>query len=241
MNYTVQAAVADVLTYHGACSIIAGMEQAGDAIQEIENPGPRMVRKVIAQQRHLQEMQTVKDPKDLKWGVFAQEVLSSPSDPAYNNPFAVVQLFLDKIAIEKQITDVVTARKEALTAQGEKLNKNLMDELESVKGATDSSGSKYLSVIQSKYENYVKATLLTKAKDNAFERADILARQAQGQLAAGEQVKLREIENESRVWLEQYEIIQENINKILNVVNDSTVTSPDDIKALYKSFLAEIP
>lgn len=46
-SYTVQAAISDVARYHGACTMEAGMEQAKNAIQTIDNPGIAMVGRTL--------------------------------------------------------------------------------------------------------------------------------------------------------------------------------------------------
>lgn len=42
-NYTLQAALADVARYHGACTLVVGLEQAKEAIQTVDNPGMKMM------------------------------------------------------------------------------------------------------------------------------------------------------------------------------------------------------
>jgi len=43
VEYTLQAALADSARYHGACTLVVGLEQAKEAIQTVENPGMRMM------------------------------------------------------------------------------------------------------------------------------------------------------------------------------------------------------
>ncbi len=38
-NYTIEAALRDIAEYHGACSIVVGLDAAKDAIREVRNPG----------------------------------------------------------------------------------------------------------------------------------------------------------------------------------------------------------
>lgn len=38
-GYTVERAIADIIRYHGACSVIAGLEEASDSITKVQSPG----------------------------------------------------------------------------------------------------------------------------------------------------------------------------------------------------------
>lgn len=47
--YTVEAALVDTARYHGACSMNAGLERAGKAVNEISNPGLRALNATLGQ------------------------------------------------------------------------------------------------------------------------------------------------------------------------------------------------
>lgn len=47
--YTVEAAIADVSRYHGACSMNAGIERSGKAVNEVSNPGVRSLNATLGQ------------------------------------------------------------------------------------------------------------------------------------------------------------------------------------------------
>ena len=73
-EYTLQAALADAARYHGACTLVVGLEQAKEAIQTVENPGMRMMTVTLnnvlqanAMQKTLVKQRTADklDPEDL--------------------------------------------------------------------------------------------------------------------------------------------------------------------------------
>lgn len=47
--YTVEAAIAEAARYHGACSMNAGLERSGKAVNEVTNPGLRSVNATLGQ------------------------------------------------------------------------------------------------------------------------------------------------------------------------------------------------
>lgn len=59
-NYTMESALRDVAEYHGACSILVGLDFAKDAIREIKNPGMQSMAHAFAAQRFIAK---VADPK----------------------------------------------------------------------------------------------------------------------------------------------------------------------------------
>jgi hypothetical protein len=54
-TYPVEAAVKDALAYHGACSLIAGLEEAGASIDRATDPGAEQLKK------HLKNFQGLRD------------------------------------------------------------------------------------------------------------------------------------------------------------------------------------
>ena len=55
-GYTVQAALADVASYHGACTLETGLEKARDQIQLAQNPGLAMMQKTMNNALQLRQM-----------------------------------------------------------------------------------------------------------------------------------------------------------------------------------------
>lgn len=55
-TYTVEAALVDASRYHAACSINAGLERAGQAVREINNPGIRQFSLTLGQVSLAQKM-----------------------------------------------------------------------------------------------------------------------------------------------------------------------------------------
>ena len=64
-EYTVQAAIQDALQFHGACSIISGIQAAGQAVEEIDNPGIVMIEKVMRHQKLIDEIKKVEETSKL--------------------------------------------------------------------------------------------------------------------------------------------------------------------------------
>jgi hypothetical protein len=54
VEYPVEAAVKDALTYHTHCSLVAGLEQAALSIERAQNPGIAMLEKTLVQAKRLQ-------------------------------------------------------------------------------------------------------------------------------------------------------------------------------------------
>lgn len=80
-EYTLQAALADAARYHGACTLVVGLEQAKEAIQTVENPGLRMMAVTLnsvlqtnAMQKTLAKQRDGKlEPEDLELPSFRVE------------------------------------------------------------------------------------------------------------------------------------------------------------------------
>lgn len=51
--YTMEAALRDVAEYHGACSILVGLDYAKESIREVRNPGMASIANAFATQRYL--------------------------------------------------------------------------------------------------------------------------------------------------------------------------------------------
>lgn len=224
-NYTVQAAVADAISYHGACSVIEGMKQAGEAVQQFDNPGISMMTKVFYQQRHLQEVLDVDNPSDLKWGELAKSAASSKNAIKiaaalpYATPLSVEQLFLDGMDIQggiiKAIERALKERPNALEKDG---NNAIATALKAL--LKDAKEGTTLKRIQTKYSSYVSGTVQTKAKANALSKAKIEAKWVPGKSYSLESLKeLARIENESRELQGRYEIIEVFIGRIVGTIN----------------------
>lgn len=56
-EYTLEAALADAARYHGACTLVVGLEQAKEAIQTVENPGLRMMATTLNTVMQTRKMQ----------------------------------------------------------------------------------------------------------------------------------------------------------------------------------------
>lgn len=52
-SYTMEAALRDVAEYHGACSILVGLDYAKESIREVRNPGMASIANAFATQRYL--------------------------------------------------------------------------------------------------------------------------------------------------------------------------------------------
>lgn len=64
-QYTLQAAIKDAFRYHGACSIMAGLIEAQDAIRLVDNPGLDALRRAIVKNKHLQAL-TQAEPNNVR-------------------------------------------------------------------------------------------------------------------------------------------------------------------------------
>ncbi|MEQ8443611.1 MAG: hypothetical protein RIM33_06000 [Alphaproteobacteria bacterium] len=59
LDYTVQRAVADAIQYHMSCSLIVGLEQAAESIENTRNPGVEFLRRVYDDQRQMYSAYTL--------------------------------------------------------------------------------------------------------------------------------------------------------------------------------------
>lgn len=72
-NYTVESALSDVASYHGACSLETGLEQAKNAIQIVENPGMQMMGKVMNNVMQTRYMASISEKVGTPGGVKQEE------------------------------------------------------------------------------------------------------------------------------------------------------------------------
>lgn len=63
-RYNLEAALADAGRYHGACTLVAGLEQAKDAIKTVENPGMRMMQVTLNNVLQARSMQNALAKQD---------------------------------------------------------------------------------------------------------------------------------------------------------------------------------
>ena len=70
-KYSVETAIKDALEYHGACSLIAGLEEVADKVDRAQRPGIDEFKKVLADNKEINKL-TKEDPK----------ATSSPQQPS---------------------------------------------------------------------------------------------------------------------------------------------------------------
>ncbi len=63
-DYPLQAAIKDAFRFHGACSIMAGLVQAQEAIKTVENPGLGTLQRAITKNKFLQALNKA-EPADV--------------------------------------------------------------------------------------------------------------------------------------------------------------------------------
>jgi hypothetical protein len=56
-DYSVEAAIKDAIFYHGQCSIVAGLQEAGDAIKTIQDPGMEAMKNALIRAHQIQRIQ----------------------------------------------------------------------------------------------------------------------------------------------------------------------------------------
>lgn len=109
-TYTLEAALQDGLRYHGACSLLAGLQQAGVAMREVRNPGLGAVNETLRQlsvtRRLFEKPYAALDPSD----VVNQPLAMSISPVARLSGGDVLGTY----ALETPIDKLLAARAEAL-------------------------------------------------------------------------------------------------------------------------------
>lgn len=83
-DYTLQAALADAARYHGACTLVVGLEQAKEAIQTVENPGMRMMTVTLNNVMQTRAMQRTIAKQDV--GPISSDDLLIPSFKLNDQP-----------------------------------------------------------------------------------------------------------------------------------------------------------
>jgi len=140
-SYTVQAAIADAIQYHGACSMIAGLEEAGDAVQEVANPGIEMMSKVMVMQRHLKEIGVVKSPDEFKWagtpGMLAYSAANSTEIQPSSASFSIVQRKGQNI--KAHVLTLMNSRIDALNDQKEGASDEVKEKITALVSKDDAS------------------------------------------------------------------------------------------------------
>nr|VFJ97599.1 MAG: hypothetical protein BECKLFY1418A_GA0070994_107111 [Candidatus Kentron sp. LFY] len=233
-SYTVEAAIGDAIRYHGACSIIAGLEQAEDAIQELDNPGLSMMNRFLCQQRYQEEMRTLDDPAKSKWKACAEGKASPSEDEVGMEPLRVLRLFPEDWDIEAQIRKDLKKQSKKLRAKGKKDEANALD------GIVEEDTT--LSQIQSKYKDYVEK-LTDQAAKNAKSEIEIRTNQKLGKKAKpGDYENLNKIKEQSEEWRALRTKIDDLIFEILRTASDPDATTDKikGIRGLYTDLLNEI-
>nr|VFK22616.1 MAG: hypothetical protein BECKLFY1418C_GA0070996_11232 [Candidatus Kentron sp. LFY] len=229
-----EAAIGDAIRYHGACSIIAGLEQAEDAIQELDNPGLSTMNRFLCQQRYQEEMRTLDDPTKSKWKACAEGKIRPSEDEFGMEPLRVLRLFPENWNIEEQIKKYLKEQSKKLRAKGKKDEADALDDI--VKADT-------LTQIQSKYEGYVKR-LIAQAAENSKSEIEIRTRQKLGEKADPKDYEnLDKIKKQNEKWRALRTGIDNLISKILRTAGDPNPTT-DKIKGistLYTDLLNKIP
>nr|VFK22620.1 MAG: hypothetical protein BECKLFY1418C_GA0070996_11233 [Candidatus Kentron sp. LFY] len=222
-NYTVQAAIGDAIRHHGACTVMAGLAQAGDAIRKWEDPGLEVMDKPHPQ------------------GTSEVDRLSKDS-PTCSESLLVAELFLDNQDIGDRLEKYLKRQSAELKIDGNSGNFAVAKELDAIAEKTTAEGKPYLSEIQSKYDAYVKG-LRAKATENTHLATEIRTRQRSRQPAPGDDGELKRIKRESRDWLTRHGKIEAEISRILHAAGDpiATVDSIKTIENLYRSLLEAIP
>ena len=100
-DYTVEAALRDVALYHGACSLIVGLEAAGVAIKSVENPGLARINETLLQLRRSNTLlRDVREPIAADDWLQQMRTLRSatPTGPGASQPATVSDMPLTLLA-----------------------------------------------------------------------------------------------------------------------------------------------
>ncbi|MDW7549135.1 hypothetical protein J8Z24_18730 [Pseudoalteromonas sp. SCSIO 43201] len=141
--YTLQAAIADAIEYHGACNILTGLEAAESAIEKVENPGLDMMAKTLYKSRHIEEILKGTNPEQFTFDKLANvgAASQSSSQDTVAMPFAT-----HFVSLKGNLIQALYTKAYAKPEISEKLFA-LMDE-------EKSAGKTWLDAIDEKYNDF---------------------------------------------------------------------------------------
>lgn len=121
-RYTVEAAVKDALFYHGECSLMAGVEKAGDAIKLAQDPGLDAVNRTLIKVNQMR--------------MIAQDQVTDPSlvPGLRGNTLKLLQAGKPTGSLEEDLDDLPSVVLSKLKLQAAKLKIDTADKLEAIAG-----------------------------------------------------------------------------------------------------------
>ncbi|MCO7190827.1 MULTISPECIES: hypothetical protein [unclassified Pseudoalteromonas] len=134
-KYSLFGALSDALEYHGACNILTGLEVAGKAVDNLEDPDFSVLTKNLYRSKHLEEVMDGTLPANFRYAELANETLAAvpektPSDefrrlfhsvliPDTDTPITIqVNGVLGKLVTDTKINSARQASIMALTDAG---------------------------------------------------------------------------------------------------------------------------
>lgn len=157
-DYTVQAAIGDAVRYHGACTLIIGLEEAASSAERAQDPGVRTAAIALANTKRLQYIMNA-DQKDLfpagllgpaaaqtNWLGLGSASLGSTSSQSGVGAFESTNSGLLTLARQSSsIEGVITKLKEDEQFKNDAAKKKSLDEIATAAGQARDQAKKLLA------------------------------------------------------------------------------------------------
>ncbi|MBE0370267.1 hypothetical protein [Pseudoalteromonas aurantia] len=215
-SYSLYDAIGDAISFHGACSILTGLEVAGKAVDNMQDPGFNVLAKNLYKSKHLEEVIEGVSPTDFKYAELANQSSAASNEILPKDMF--MRVFVNSLSTVKddfnnELTKLVTDKKMTAARQT------------AIAQLQDSQGILWQSKLDTRLQKH-KANL--KAKFEKLKSAVYFVEDSKPQ-----EVKLAEVE--LKIVLQTLKLFSDRVQFNLALLHNADVDLQDD-KALLKIY-----
>ena len=217
-QYTLQAAIADAIHYHGACNILTGLEAAESAIERVENPGLDLMTKSLYKSRHVEEILQGKTPEQFKFQSFSESKSTQPEKTM-------------ALQFDTKLATLGSNLVQAFYAKAEE-RPHLKALLLTLKDEKTAASKKWIEAINEKYVDY-----LNKIQNAYTEELDNLNSYTDEQDILASQLRLKALETQ---LLAQQKLVLHQL-EAFNTALDSVTTNTKSLAPTYQYLFDFLP
>ncbi|MBQ4811671.1 hypothetical protein J8M20_10000 [Pseudoalteromonas luteoviolacea] len=147
-SYSLFNAIGDAISFHGACNILTGLEVAGKAIDNLQDPGYEVLAQNLYRSKHLEEVMAGVSPTDFKYAELAEEQVEKTQQLSLGD--RLMNAFSQDLT---NVKDDFNKALDKLVANG----KITAPEITKIQAIQDSNGNNLLDQLDQKFKKYKAA------------------------------------------------------------------------------------
>ncbi|MBQ4852469.1 hypothetical protein [Pseudoalteromonas sp. MMG012] len=225
-SYSLYDAIGDAISFHGACSILTGLEVAGKAVDNMQDPGFNVLAKNLYKSKHLEEVIEGVSPADFKYAELANQSSAASDEILPKDMF--MRVFVNSLSTVKddfnnELTKLVADKKMTAARQT------------AIAQLQDSQGILWQSKLDTRLQKH-KANL--KAK---FEKLKSAVYFVEDSKSKPQEVKLAEVE--LKIVLQTLELFNNKVKMAFMVLHDAKTDLQNDteLATIYTQLHDAIP